>query len=143
MRWRPYSSPPPPPPPPCASLNWLKLNRLKPNWLKPNWLKLNRRCALAMKFFWGGTWGCEKIWRVLHFRVLFYSIFLPPAPHVHLLTDLNWIEFSLVWDFRHVSMTCQKRLKSLSILRFFVSSCWTNRTFIMSRWATIWKLKNH
>ena len=29
------------------------------------------RCTVIFKFFWGGTWGCEKIWEgVLYFRVL-------------------------------------------------------------------------
>ncbi len=31
------------------------------------------RFTVIFKFFWGGTWGCEKIWKgVLYFRVLLH-----------------------------------------------------------------------
>ena len=60
------------------------------------------RCTVIFKFFWGGTWGCEKIWEgVLYFGValhLYDPIFevfwggtrevlplpLSPPPCVHL-----------------------------------------------------------
>ncbi len=97
-----------------TNINWQKLSW---NWPKnkikmlrlltsaskriesPQQFQLEPRCTVIFKFFWGGTWGCEKICeRVLYFHVLLHfhhPIFLcllrgiwgaHPLPHpcVHL-----------------------------------------------------------
>jgi hypothetical protein len=48
------------------------------NWVKfkfhlSSYLSACIRCIVIFKFFWGGTWGCEKIWEeVICFRVLLH-----------------------------------------------------------------------